>query len=197
MPPRRDPAPGMSTPGAGENTLHGYAVPSIPVEGRRVTISSAPPPWLSARDRCLRALAQVAETTLCARRHPDAGRIAAARAAAAMARRAQWGLVVVAVAHRAIGGAVMEAMVRVDEAVALADGALGWLLGRLAALAGRVESEVTTADELAGSAQPRGPPEGRDREFAPAPAVRLVAASRRETVPWPPEPWQWKEPRPP
>ncbi len=55
----------------------------------------------------------------------------------------------------------------------------------LAVRAARAADEAD-GDEAGNPAQPRGPPEGRDREFAPAPAVRrLVATPRRESVPWP------------
>lgn len=62
--------------------------------------------------------------------------------------------------------------------------------GEVSALLAGLQARAVGDDEGDGDgdgdpAQPRGPPEGRDREFAPAPAVRrLVAAPRRETVPW-------------
>ncbi len=68
------------------------------------------------------------------------------------------------------------------------------LLAGLAAR-GALADDEADSDDSGDPAQPRGPPEGRDRELASAPVRRLVATPRRESVPWPPAPW-WSRGRP-
>lgn len=72
---------------------------------------------------------------------------------------------------------------------AMAAGEVSALLAGLQARA--VGDDESDSDDAGDPAQPRGPP-GRDRELVSAPVRRLVAAPRRETVPWPPAPSWWR-----
>ncbi len=115
----------------------------------------------------------------------------------------EWGVLVA----EALAAAVVEARALAGdtsplvEAVALLAGwaatdramAAAQVAALLAGLQARaVGDDESDSDDAGAPAQPRGPPEGRDREFAPAPAVRLVVGPRRETVPWPPAPSWWR-----